>query len=82
MAKEHAQFFSQAEQELLMEGYAEFQSLIKTPGTHWTFHPLSMFGMFWIDIYDSLFQFLSISSNFAQPLKRSGPTFHRPKSTT
>ncbi|XDV25533.1 hypothetical protein PO909_029439 [Leuciscus waleckii] len=32
MAKERAQFFSQAEQELLMEGYAEFESLIKTPG--------------------------------------------------
>ncbi len=27
-------------------------------------------------------QFLTISSNFAQPLKRSGPTFHRPQSTT
>jgi len=32
MAKEYAHFFSQAELELLMEGYAEFQSLIKTPG--------------------------------------------------
>jgi len=32
MAKEHAQFFSQAEQALLMEGYTEFQSLIKMPG--------------------------------------------------
>ncbi|ROL48202.1 hypothetical protein DPX16_0067 [Anabarilius grahami] len=32
MAKERAQFFSQAEQELLMEGYAEFESLIKTTG--------------------------------------------------
>ncbi len=50
--------------------------------THWTCHPLSMFGMLWIGIYDSVFQFLSISSNFAQPLKRSGPTFHRPQSTT
>ncbi len=45
-------------------------------------HPLSMFGMLWIGIYDSVFQFLPISSNFAQPLKRSGPTFHRPQSTT
>ncbi len=27
-------------------------------------------------------QFLLISSNFTQPLKRSGPTFHRPQSTT
>ncbi len=30
---------------------------------------------------DSVFQFLPISSNFTQPLKRSGPTFHRPQST-
>ncbi len=50
--------------------------------THWTCHPLSMFGMLWIGIYDSVFQFLTISSNFAQPLKRSGLTFHRPQSTT
>ncbi|KAF4115224.1 hypothetical protein G5714_002713 [Onychostoma macrolepis] len=32
MAKERAHFFSAAEQELLMEGYGEFQNLIKTPG--------------------------------------------------
>ncbi len=50
--------------------------------THRTCHPLSMFGMLWIGVYDSLFQFLPISSNFAHSLKRSGPTFHRPKSTT
>ncbi len=50
--------------------------------THLTCHPMSMFGMLWIGIYDSVFQFLSISSNFAQPLKKSGPTFHRPQSTT
>ncbi len=50
--------------------------------THWTCHPLSMFGMLWIGVYDSVFKFLPISSNFAQPLKRSGPTFHRPQSTT
>ncbi len=30
----------------------------------------------------SVFQFLPISRNFAQPLKRSGPTFHRPQWTT
>ncbi len=47
---------------------------------HWTCHPLSMFGMLWIGIY--VFQFLPISNNFTQPLKRSGPTFHRPQSTT
>ncbi len=50
--------------------------------THRTCHPLSMFGMLWIGVYDSVFQFLPISSNFAQPLKRSGTTFHRPQSTT
>ncbi len=50
--------------------------------THRTCHPLSMFGMLWIGVYDSMFQLLPISSNFAQPLKRSGPTFHRPQSTT
>ncbi len=43
--------------------------------THRTCHPLSMFGMLWIGVYDSMFQFLPISSNFTQPLK-SGPTFH------
>jgi hypothetical protein len=45
--------------------------------TQQTCHPLSTFGMFWIDLYDSLFQFTPISSNFAQSLKRSGTTFHR-----
>ncbi|KAL3971073.1 nuclear receptor subfamily 1 group D member 2 [Sarotherodon galilaeus] len=32
MAKERAQYFTPAEQELLIEGYQEFQSLIKTQG--------------------------------------------------
>ncbi len=50
--------------------------------THRTCHPLSMFGMLLISVYDTVFQFLPISSNFAQPLKRSGPTFHRSQSTT
>ncbi len=50
--------------------------------THQICHPLSMFGMLWIGVYDSVFQFLPISSNFTQPLKRSGQTFHRPQSTT
>ncbi len=49
--------------------------------THQTCHPLNMFRMLWIGVYDSVFQILPISSNFAQPLKRSGPTFHRPQST-
>ncbi len=33
-------------------------------------------------VYGSVFQFLPISSNFATALKRSGPTFNRPQSTT
>ncbi len=33
--------------------------------THWTCHPLSMFGMLWIGVYNSVLQFLPISSNFA-----------------
>jgi hypothetical protein len=37
--------------------------------------------MLWIDKYDTVFQFQSISSNFTQPLKRSETTFHRPQST-
>ncbi len=49
--------------------------------THRTCHLLSMFGMLWIGVYNVL-QFQPISSNFAQPLKRSGPTFHKPQSTT
>jgi hypothetical protein len=39
-----------------------------------------MFGMLWIDVYATMFQFPPISSNYAKPLKRSG-TFHRPQST-
>ena len=37
--------------------------------THQTCHPLSMFGRLWIDVYDSMFQFQQISSNFAHLLK-------------
>ena len=44
--------------------------------THQTCHPLRMFGMLWIDVYDSVFQFTPISSNFAQPLKRQHSTGH------
>ena len=47
--------------------------------THQTCYRLSMFGMLWINVYDSVFQFPPISSNFAQPLKRSGTIFHRPQ---
>ena len=35
--------------------------------THPACHPLSMFGMLWIDVYDSVFQFPPISSNNQQP---------------
>ena len=35
--------------------------------THQTCHPLSMFEILWINVYDSMFHFLPISSNFAQP---------------
>jgi hypothetical protein len=38
---------------------------------------LSMFGMLWNYVHDRELQFPPISSNFAQPLKRSGTTFHR-----
>jgi hypothetical protein len=40
-----------------------------------------MFVMLWIDVYNSVFQFPPIFNNFAQLLKRSGTTFHRPQST-
>jgi hypothetical protein len=40
-----------------------------------------MFEMLCIDLYDIVFQFPPISSNFAQPLKRRGTSFHRPQST-
>ena len=49
--------------------------------THQTCHSLSMFGMLWINVYDSVLQFPPISSNFTQPLKRSGTTFHTSLST-
>ena len=61
---------------------AENIPVLAWPAYSWTCHPLSMFGILWICVYDSVFQFLPKSSNFAQPLKRSGPTFHRPQSTT
>jgi hypothetical protein len=41
-----------------------------------------MLGMLWIDVYDRVFQFPTISSNFTQPSKRSGTIFHRPQLTT
>ncbi len=52
-------------------------SVLAWPHTLRTCHSLSIFGMLWISVYGSMFQFLPISSNFAQPLKRSRPTFHK-----
>ncbi len=49
--------------------------------THRTCHLLSRFGMLWIGVYNNVFQFLPISSNFTA-LKRSGPTLHSSQSTT
>ncbi len=72
----------------MLQGYLHNSWKLKTSQflhgqhTHRTCHPLSMFGMLWIGVYDSVFQFLPISNNFTQPLKRSGPTFNRPQSTT
>jgi hypothetical protein len=40
-----------------------------------------MFGMLWIDEYDSVFQLLPIPSNFTQPLKSSGTIYHSSQST-
>jgi hypothetical protein len=48
--------------------------------THQPCHPLSMFGILWINVYDSMVQFPPISSNLAQSLKRSGTTVYRPQS--
>ena len=67
---------------VLFTDESRFSLFLHGQHSHRTCHPLSMFGMLWIGVYDSVFQFLPISSNFAQPLKRSGPTFHRPQSTT
>ena len=48
---------------------AENVPLLPWPAYSPDIDPLSMFGMLWIDVYDSVFQFLLISRNFAQPLK-------------
>ncbi len=42
--------------------------------THRTRHPLSMFGMVWIGVYDSMFQFLPISNIL--PIEEEWTTFH------
>jgi hypothetical protein len=46
--------------------------------THQTCHPLSMFGMLWIDMYDSMFQF---PPQYPATLHTSGTTFNRLQST-
>ncbi|KAL7880522.1 hypothetical protein SRHO_G00027760 [Serrasalmus rhombeus] len=43
---------------------AENIPVLNSQLTHRTCHPLSMFGMLWIGVYDSVFQSLPISSNF------------------
>ncbi len=45
---------------------AENISVLAWHYTHWTCHPLSMCGMLWIGVYERVFQFLPISSNFPQ----------------
>uniref|UniRef100_A0A8C7X7U5 Insertion element IS150 protein InsJ-like helix-turn-helix domain-containing protein n=1 Tax=Oryzias sinensis TaxID=183150 RepID=A0A8C7X7U5_9TELE len=41
---------------------AETSQFLHGQHTHQTCHPLSMFGMLWIGVYDSVFQFLPIST--------------------
>ncbi|KAL0175489.1 hypothetical protein M9458_027819, partial [Cirrhinus mrigala] len=57
----------------------QFLEAENIPVLAWPAYSPDMFGMLWISVYNSMFQFLAISSNFAQPLKRSEPTFHRPQ---
>uniref|UniRef100_A0A8C1J0B0 Transposase Tc1-like domain-containing protein n=1 Tax=Cyprinus carpio TaxID=7962 RepID=A0A8C1J0B0_CYPCA len=60
----------------------QFLEAENIPVLAWPAYSPDMFGVLWIAVYDSVFQFLPISSNFAQPLKRRGLTFQRPQSTT
>jgi hypothetical protein len=59
----------------------EAENVPVLPWPAYSCHPLSIFEILWIDVYDRVFQFPPKSSNFAQPLKRSGTTFHRQQST-
>ena len=59
--------------------FLEAENVPVLPWPAYSPDPLSMFGMLWIDVYDSVFQFPPC--NFAQPLKSSGTKFHRPQST-
>ena len=56
--------------------FLEAENVLVFPWPAYSADPLSMFGMLWIDVYNSVFQFPPISGNFAQPLKRSWTTFH------
>jgi hypothetical protein len=51
--------------------YKQFLEPENVPVLSW---PFSMFGMLWMDVYDSMFEFPPISRNFTQPLKRSETT--------
>jgi hypothetical protein len=56
----------------------EAENVPVLPWPAYSCHPFRMFGMLWIKVYVSVFQILPIFSNFTQPLKRRGTTFHRP----
>ncbi|KAK6325178.1 hypothetical protein J4Q44_G00045200 [Coregonus suidteri] len=60
---------------------AEYVPVIPRPAYSPDMSPIEPVWMLWINVYNNLFLFLPISNNFAQPLKRSGTTFHRPQST-
>jgi hypothetical protein len=60
---------------------AENVPVLPWPVYHQTYHPLSIYGMLWINVYDSVFQFPPIFSYFTQPLKRTGTTFLKSRST-
>ena len=60
---------------------AEIVPVLPWPAYSPEMSPIEHVWMLWLDMYDSAFQFPFISSTFAQPLKRSGTTFHRPQST-
>ena len=59
--------------------FLEAENVPVLPWPAYTPDQLSMFGMQWINVYNSVFQFPPISINFAQ--QWSWTTFHRPQST-
>ena len=52
--------------------FLEAENIPVRPWPAYSPDPLSMFGMLWIDVYDSVLQFPSIFSNFPQPLRGVG----------